>query len=83
MKSLKIAYYTEVDLSLNDGPAVNEMEFLNEVSSFSDNKFIFVTIKKNNKFSNAKHTLFVPDFKLKLILFHFFKNLIIFISLDN
>jgi glycosyltransferase involved in cell wall biosynthesis len=37
---MKIAYYTEVNLKDNDGPAINELEFINSLSSLNESKYL-------------------------------------------
>lgn len=37
---IKIAYYTEVDLGFSDGPAVNELEFVNSLSQLHDHDYL-------------------------------------------
>ena len=39
---LRLAYYTEVNLRNNDGPAINELEFVNSLQSYFDNPVIFL-----------------------------------------
>ncbi|MDP2193573.1 MAG: glycosyltransferase family 4 protein [Alphaproteobacteria bacterium] len=66
---MKIAYYTDCDLNNNDGPAVNEQEFLLQLKKFSDN-FIFVTISKNKTFCvnhDIKNVYFFDEFKFSSV----------------
>lgn len=83
MKNFKIAYYTEVDLSLSDGPAVNEQEFLNRINEHWGEEFIFITSIKNENFKKAQHMFFVPEFRLVLFFSQLIKNLKIVMNIKK
>jgi glycosyltransferase involved in cell wall biosynthesis len=71
MKKLKIAYYTEVSMDLNDGPGVNESEFLKCLKEYSSNDLLFVTNNKNEDFcirNGIKKYFLLPDFTSRYII---------------
>jgi glycosyltransferase involved in cell wall biosynthesis len=64
---MKIAYYTDCVLENNDGPAVNEQEFLLQLKGKYGDNFLFVTSLKNKTFCQKNHinsVCFFEDLKL-------------------
>jgi len=80
MKKLKIAYYTEVNMDANDGPAVNETEFVKNLKDYSDNKFLFVTGWKNESFcrkNKIKNSILLPTIRMKSLIYLFILYLLV------
>ncbi len=68
---MKIAYYTDCDLENNDGPAINEQEFLLQLKEKYGDAFLFITSIKNKKFCQKNHinsVYFFEDLKLSSII---------------
>lgn len=68
MKKIKVAYYTEVDLNANDGPAVNEAEFIRNLTQYNNDNFLFITNEKNLKYCNLnkiENVVFVKNIRLR------------------
>ena len=68
---MKIAYYTDCLLENNDGPAVNEQEFLLQLKEKYGDNFLFVTSLKNKTFcqkNNINSVCFFEDLKLSSII---------------
>ncbi len=53
---MRLAYYTDCDLENDDGPAVNESEFLFQLKREYANNFIFITTRQNEAFCK-KHNI--------------------------
>lgn len=67
---MKIVYYTDCSLENNDGPAVNEQEFLLQLKNKYDNNFLFVTVYKNKAFCkihDIDNVCFFEEVKLSSI----------------
>lgn len=81
MKKSRIAYYTDVDLNGNDGPAVNEFEFLKSLITHTNNNFLFVTNKINKEICkklNINYILYIPNVRMR----SFFINLYYYLVLS-
>ena len=62
MKSIRIGYYTEINLSDNDGPAVNECEFVKSLLCYDkENAFLFLTDANKNNSILADGNIFFLD----------------------
>lgn len=55
---LKLAYYTEVDFRLSDGPAVNEREFINSLQNNINEPLIFLDKINRDVFDDKKRIFF-------------------------
>lgn len=58
---MKIAYYTEINLNDSDGPAINELEFINSLSSLdpADYQIFLTDLNKNLVFANRPNIIFL------------------------
>lgn len=68
---MKIVYYTDCVLENNDGPAVNEQEFLLQLKGKYADNFLFVTSVRNKTFcqnNDIKSVYFFEDMKLSSII---------------
>ena len=68
---MKIAYYTDCVLDNNDGPAVNEQEFLLQLKIEYGDNFLFVTSLKNKTFCQKNYinsVYYFEDLKLSSII---------------
>lgn len=68
---MKIAYYTDCILGNNDGPSVNEQEFLLQLKQKYSDNFLFITSLKNKTFCQRNHinsVCFFEDLKLSSII---------------
>jgi len=79
MKKIKIAYYADVKLDGNDGPAVNESEFLRNLYEYAKDDFLFITSMQNNLFciqNNIKNVIYIQNFRFRFFLSFFISSLI-------